>query len=86
VNDHGNPGNWFDPTGKAHPSALGISPKDRMLNNFAMNQDGFAIESVARPMKVDWGVDKGYDAVGGAKQWFIPDKYKPTKGDKLGQV
>jgi len=84
VNDHGNPGNWFDPTGKAHPSALGISPKDRMLNNFAMNQDGFAIESVARPMKVDWGVDKGYDAVGGAKQWFIPDKYKPTKGDKLG--
>jgi len=51
-----------------------------------MKQDGFVIESVAKPMNVTWGVDKGYKAVGGAKQWFMPDKYKPGKDDKLGPV
>jgi len=79
---HGHPGNWFDLTGKAHPSELGISPRDRMLNNFTMKEDGFAIESVAKPIEVNWG-DKGYPAIGGKEQWFIPDKYKPTIDDKL---
>jgi len=51
-----------------------------------MKQEGFVIESTARPVEVTWGVDKGYPAVGGAKQWFMPEKYKPGKGDTLGPV
>jgi len=84
--NHGTPGNWFDPSGTAHPSALGISPKDRMSNIFVMKKDGFAIESIANPIKVSWGVDKGYDAVGGAKQLFVPEKYKPQKSDQIGST
>jgi len=83
----GHPGNWFDPSGAAHPSALGISPEGRVQQAFLMKQDGFAIESIAKKVVDNWtNKTVPYNATGGGTQWFMPEKYKPRKDDNIGSM
>jgi len=81
---HG-PGNWVDPTGNQHPSSLGISPEGRVQQVFIMEKDGYAIESIAKGVTDTW-TNKAhpYKAKGEGTQWFIPDQYKPTLAERLG--
>jgi len=50
-----------------------------------MEKDGYAIESIAKGVTDNW-TNKGrpYRAKGQGTQWFIPNQYKPTLGERFG--
>lgn len=72
-NNHGYPGNWFDPVGGQSPDQLGISGEGRMLKKFKIPK-GTGLKSHSRPILDRWtNPEKPIQTNGGGIQLIVND-------------